>query len=33
MDFVDRERAKHAARENVNNMYDQHYGGQDNYDP
>jgi hypothetical protein len=33
MDFVDREKAKRAAKENVNNMYDQQYGGQDNYDP
>ncbi|PMD12905.1 hypothetical protein NA56DRAFT_652183 [Hyaloscypha hepaticicola] len=33
MDFIDREKAKHHAKENVENMYDQHYGGQDQYDP
>lgn len=33
MDFVDRERAKHAAKQNVTNMYDQQYGGNDCYDP
>ncbi|TAQ91254.1 hypothetical protein B7494_g428 [Chlorociboria aeruginascens] len=32
-DFIDRERAKHHARENVEQMYDEHYGGQDQYDP
>ncbi|KAF8855028.1 hypothetical protein BDZ45DRAFT_676527 [Acephala macrosclerotiorum] len=33
MDWVDREKAKHHAKENVQNMYDQQYGGQDQYDP
>jgi hypothetical protein len=36
LDFVDREKAKHQARENVQNMYDQHYiqdQGADQYDP
>ena len=36
MDFIDREKAKHHARENVQNMYDQHYiqnQGADQYDP
>ncbi|KAH8588793.1 hypothetical protein B0O99DRAFT_638305 [Bisporella sp. PMI_857] len=36
LDFVDRERAKHHAREQVENLYDQHYvqnHGADQYDP
>jgi hypothetical protein len=36
MDFVDRERAQHAAKKNVENMYDEHYienHGADQYDP
>jgi hypothetical protein len=36
MDFYDKERAKHAAKENVQNMYDEHYvngQGADQYDP
>jgi hypothetical protein len=33
MDFVDREEAKRKAADNVSNMYDQQYGGQDQYDP
>jgi hypothetical protein len=36
MDFIDREKAKHHAKENVENMYDQHYidgQGADQYDP
>jgi len=33
MDFVDRERAQHAAKKNAEEMYDQHYGDQDQYDP
>ena len=36
MDFIDREKAKYHARENVENMYDQHYvqgQGADQYDP
>lgn len=35
-DFVDRERAKHAAKQNVEKMYDDHYindKGADQYDP
>ncbi|GAB7347011.1 hypothetical protein MBLNU459_g3159t1 [Dothideomycetes sp. NU459] len=32
-DFVDRERAKHAAKKNVEHMYDQQYGQYDQYDP
>jgi hypothetical protein len=35
-DWVDREKAKRAAKENVENMYDQHYvqgQGADQYDP
>lgn len=33
MDYVDKERAKHRARENAEQMYDQHYGQYDQYDP
>jgi len=33
MDFYDREKAKHHAKEQVQGMYDDHYGGQDQYDP
>ena len=32
-DYIDRERAKHEAKKNAEHMYDQHYGGEDNYDP
>jgi hypothetical protein len=32
-DFIDREKAKHDARENASALYDDHYGGQDQYDP
>jgi len=32
-DFVDREKAKRHARESTEQMYDDHYGGQDQYDP
>ena len=33
-DWVDREKAKRHARENAENMYDQHYGNNyDQYDP
>jgi hypothetical protein len=32
-DFIDRERAKHAAKKNAEHMYDEHYGDQDQYDP
>ncbi|KAK9390080.1 hypothetical protein V1515DRAFT_592882 [Lipomyces mesembrius] len=33
LDFYDRERAKRHAREQVNQMYDLHYGQNDCYDP
>jgi hypothetical protein len=36
MDWIDREKAKHHAKENVQNLYDDHYvNGQnaDQYDP
>ncbi|KAK9323916.1 hypothetical protein V1517DRAFT_319231 [Lipomyces orientalis] len=33
LDFYDRERAKHHAREQVNQMYDSHYGQNECYDP
>jgi hypothetical protein len=33
LDYVDSEKAKRHARDNVENMYDEHYGGQDQYDP
>jgi len=36
MDFVDREKAKHHAKENAEQMYDEHYiqnQGADQYDP
>ncbi|KAK9330011.1 hypothetical protein V1520DRAFT_341655 [Lipomyces starkeyi] len=33
LDFYDRERAKRHAREQVNQMYDSHYGQNDCYDP
>ena len=32
-DYIDRERAKHQARNNAQDLYDQHYGGQEQYDP
>lgn len=32
-DWVDREKAKRHARENVERMYDDQYGDQDQYDP
>ncbi|KAK0356759.1 hypothetical protein LTR91_007605 [Friedmanniomyces endolithicus] len=32
-DYIDRERAKRQASENTSQMYDQHYGQQDQYDP
>lgn len=31
-DFVDREEAKRHAQRNVEEMYDQHYGGREQYD-
>lgn len=36
MDYIDREKAKRHARDNVENMYDDHYvrgQGADQYDP
>lgn len=33
MDFYDKERAQHKAKENARDLYDSHYGGQDQYDP
>lgn len=32
-DFFDRERAKHEAKKRSEQLYDSHYGGQDQYDP
>ncbi|EMC94133.1 hypothetical protein BAUCODRAFT_36602 [Baudoinia panamericana UAMH 10762] len=32
-DYVDRERAKHEAKQRAERMYDEHYGGDDQYDP
>lgn len=32
-DYIDRERAKRDARQNAEQMYDDHYGQQDQYDP
>ncbi|RFU25887.1 hypothetical protein B7463_g10454, partial [Scytalidium lignicola] len=32
-DFFDREKAKHHAKQRAEQMYDEHYGGQDQYDP
>lgn len=32
-DFIDREEAKRQAKKNAEEMYDSHYGGQDQYDP
>ena len=33
MDFVDKERAHHQAKQNARDMYDQQYGNQDEYNP
>ena len=33
LDFIDKEKAKRHAREQAEGMYDEHYGGQDQYDP
>ena len=33
MDFVDKEKAQHQAKKNAENMYDDHYGQYDQYDP
>ncbi|KAL1297535.1 hypothetical protein AAFC00_006107 [Neodothiora populina] len=32
-DFVDREKAKRDAQQQAGDMYDDHYGGSDRYDP
>lgn len=32
-DFIDRERLRHDASRRAEGMYDDHYGGQDSYDP
>lgn len=32
-DYVDRERTKHEAKKRAENLYDQHYGQYDQYDP
>ena len=32
-DWIDRDRTKRQARENAEQMYDQHYGQYDQYDP
>lgn len=32
-DYIDREKAKHQARERAEQLYDQHYGDYDQYDP
>jgi hypothetical protein len=33
LDWLDKEKAKHQAKEQAKNLYDQQYSGQDNYDP
>lgn len=33
LDFVDREEAKRHAKRQAEDLYDQQYGGRDNYDP
>ncbi|KAI9740482.1 MAG: hypothetical protein M1834_005062 [Cirrosporium novae-zelandiae] len=33
MDFADKERAKHQAKKHAEEMYDSHYGENDQYDP
>lgn len=32
-DYIDREKAKRQARENAENLYDQQYGNNDQFDP
>lgn len=32
-DYIDREKAKRQARERSEELYDSHYGDQDQYDP
>lgn len=33
LDTIDREKAKHHARENAKSLYDEQYGQNDQYDP
>ncbi len=33
LDFIDREKAKHHAKQQAEHLYDNSYGNQDNYDP
>ncbi|KAI2470244.1 hypothetical protein F4781DRAFT_180937 [Annulohypoxylon bovei var. microspora] len=33
LDFIDREKAKHHAKKQAEHLYEQQYGGQDQYDP
>jgi hypothetical protein len=33
LDFLDREKAKHRAKEQAKDLYDTQYSGQDQYDP
>ena len=33
LDFLDREKAKHHAKKQAEHLYEQQYGGQDQYDP
>ncbi|ORY80429.1 hypothetical protein BCR37DRAFT_404896 [Protomyces lactucae-debilis] len=33
LDYIDREEAKRQAQNNAVNMYEQHYGGEQQYDP
>jgi hypothetical protein len=32
-DYIDREKAKHQAKRQAEQLYDSHYGGNDQYDP
>ncbi|KAL9530395.1 hypothetical protein SMMN14_06090 [Sphaerulina musiva] len=32
-DYIDREKAKHQAKRQAEELYDSHYGGNDQYDP
>lgn len=33
LDFVDKEKAKHHAKQNAEKLYDEQYGDMDQYDP
>ncbi len=33
LDFIDREKAKHHAKQNAEKLYDDQYGNQPDYDP